>query len=63
MKEINRDSVDSAAFLGRSTREDYLSYMAHDKHKALMGPGGYHKTVRPFLKKSFNASLPPARFV
>ena len=52
----------TAGFLGKSGRDDYLSYLADKKRLPSMGPAAYHQTGRPFLKKSFNASLPPAKF-
>jgi hypothetical protein len=63
MREMSRSSSieGNVAFNARGNREDYQSYAAPQKMS--LGPGAYHQTGRPFLKKSFNASLPPVRFV
>ena len=54
----------TANFKNPTTRDDYLSYMAAEKKKPKeVSPSKYFKDHRPFLKKSFNASLPPAKFV
>ena len=54
----------TAIFKNPTTRDDYLSYMATEKKKSKdVSPNRYFKEHRPFLKKSFNASLPPPKFV
>ena len=51
-------------FKNPTTRDDYLSYLAADKQKPKqVSPNRYFQENRPFLKKSFNASLPPPRFM
>jgi hypothetical protein len=50
-------------FRDNTTRDDYRSYMADKKRLPKMGPAAYHTGGRPFLKKTYNASLPPAKFV
>ena len=64
MREMSRSSSiegGNVAINTRGNREDYQSYLPPPKIS--LGPGAYHQTGRPFLKKSFNASLPPVRFV
>ena len=34
--------VNNAGFLGKSNRDDYLSYLADQKRKPTMGPAAYH---------------------
>ena len=54
----------SAAFKNPTTRDDFLSYLASEKKKpADVSPGRYFEQNRPFLKKSYNASLPPPKYV
>lgn len=54
----------TANFKNPTTRDDYLSYLATEKKKPTeVSPSRYFKDQRPFLKKSFNASLPTAKFV
>ena len=53
----------NAIFKDVTDREDFLSYKAHDMKRPQVAPNNYFSDTRPFLKKSFNASLPPPRFV
>ena len=54
----------SAAFKNPTTRDDFLSYMASEKKKPVdVSPSRYFEANRPFLKKSYNASLPPPKFI
>ena len=54
----------SAAFKNPTTRDDFLSYMASEKKKPVdVSPSRYFEGNRPFLKKSYNASLPPPKFI
>ena len=51
-------------FKNPTSRDDYLSYLATEKKKSKdVSPSRYFNEHRPFLKKSFNASLPPPKFV
>ena len=52
----------SANFKDSTSRDDYKSYMAHEKKKAPIAPSDYFQEQRPFLKKTFNASLPKPNF-
>ena len=52
----------SAQFRDATDRDDYLSYKVHDMKRPPVAPNNYFENGRPFLKKSFNASLPPPRF-
>ena len=53
----------SAQFRDNTDRNDHLSYKIHDLKRPQVAPNNYFSDGRPFLKKSFNASLPPPRFV
>ena len=53
----------SSTFKDATSRDDFKSYLAHDMKKPPVAPTDYFTEQRPFLKKTFNASLPPARFV
>ena len=53
----------NARFKSSTDRDDHMSYLAHEKTKAPIAPNNYFSETRPFLKKSFNASLPPPKFV
>ena len=56
--------TNTAVFKNPTTRDDYLSYLASEKKKPKdVSPDKYFRETRPFLKKSFNASLPPPRFM
>ena len=52
-----------AIFKDRTSRDDYRSYKAHDMKKPPVAPTDYFTETRPFLKKTYNASLPPPRFL
>lgn len=56
-------SKPDAIFKDTTSRDDFKSYMAHDVKKPQVAPTDYFKETRPFLRKTFNASLPPPRFV
>lgn len=53
----------SAIFKDKTDRDDFRSYKAHDMRKPPVAPTDYFTEVRPFLKKSYNASLPPPKFI
>ena len=52
--------------MNTTSRDDFKHYVAINKNNtnALkhLGPGSYFKSKSPFLKRSFNASLPPSKF-
>jgi len=52
-----------AVFKDSTSRDDFRSYLAAGKKKPPVAPTDYFKETRPFLKKTFNATLPPPRFV
>ena len=53
-------------FKDNSAREDFAHYTAkaNNNTKVLknLGPGSYFKQKSPFLKRSYNASLPNNKF-
>ena len=53
----------TANFKDSTSRDDFKSYLAHEKKKAPLAGSDYFQETRPFLKKTFNASLPPPRFI
>ena len=59
----DKDNAMSSTFKDSTSRDDFRSYLAHEKKKAPLAPTDYFTEARPFLKKTFNASLPPPRFV
>ena len=56
-------SESNAIFRDRTSRDDFKHYLAHEKYKPQVAPNAYFEETRPFLKKTFNASLPPARYI
>jgi hypothetical protein len=48
-------------FKDETSREQFNHYIPKDK-QANLGPGAYFKEQSPFLKRSFNTSLPNNRF-
>lgn len=53
-------------FMDSTSRQDHKNYVAQNSNhpNALknIGPGAYFKGQSPFLKRSFNASLPESKF-
>ena len=62
VKRYSPNKNNSANFKDSTSRDDYKSYMAHEKKKAPIAPSDYFQEQRPFLKKTFNASLPKPNF-
>ena len=62
VKRFSPNKNNSANFKDSTSRDDYKSYMAHEKKKAPIAPSDYFQEQRPFLKKTFNASLPKPNF-
>ena len=58
----NKQDGHTANFKDSTSRDDYKSYLAHEKKKAPIAPSDYFVEQRPFLKKTFNASLPKPNF-
>ena len=52
-----------AIFKDKTSRDDFKSFLPKKKIEETIPPNAYFNAERPFLKKSFNASLPPPRFV
>jgi hypothetical protein len=56
----------SSMFKTKTSRQNFGSYMpSNTNHTAALknlGPGSYFNAKQPFLKRSFNASLPHAKF-
>ena len=48
-------------FKDETSREQFNHYIPKDK-QANLGPGAFFKEQSPFLKRSFNTSLPNNRF-
>jgi hypothetical protein len=47
-----------------TTRRDFAEYADRRyRENRVAAPGQYFKEERPFLKKTFNASLPPFKFI
>merc|ERR1711957_791317 len=51
------------AFMDKSPRNDCHGKDRRHKENAVAAPGKYFQGTQPFLKKTFNASLPPFKFV
>lgn len=56
----------SSMFKTKTSRHDFASYIPNNTNNnaALknLGPGSYFNNKQPFLKRSFNASLPQSKF-
>lgn len=56
----------SSMFKTKTSRHDFASYIPNNTNNnaALknLGPGSYFNSKQPFLKRSFNASLPQSKF-
>ena len=52
----------TSTFKDSTSRDDHKSYLAHEKNKTSLAPTDYFTEQRPFLKKTFNATLPPPKF-
>lgn len=56
----------SSMFKDQTSRRDFASYIANNTNNTAalknLGPGSYFNQKQPFLKRSFNASLPPNKF-
>jgi len=59
-------TIGTSMFKNSTSREDFKHYIPKNSNNtnALknLGPGTYFKSKSPFLKRSFNASLPPSKF-
>jgi hypothetical protein len=53
-------------FKNSTSRQDFKSYIPINKNNNIalknLGPGSYNKSPSPFLKRSFNSSLPASKF-
>jgi hypothetical protein len=53
-------------FKDQTSREDFQHYIATNSNNSNalknIGPGTYFKENSPFLKRSYNASLPASKF-
>jgi len=53
-------------FKDSTSREDFGHYMPNNTNNTIalknLGPGSYFKSRSPFLKRSYNASLPESKF-
>jgi hypothetical protein len=59
-------TIGSSMFKDQTGREDFKHYIPNHSNNpnALknIGPGAYFKDKQPFLKRSYNASLPSSKF-
>jgi hypothetical protein len=59
-------TIGSSMFRGSTSREEFNHYIPKHTTNTMVlkniGPGTYFKSKSPFLKRSFNASLPPSKF-
>ena len=59
-------TIGSSMFKNSTSREDFKGYIPKNTNNNIalknLGPGTYFKSKSPFLKRSFNASLPPSKF-
>lgn len=55
-------TIGTSKFMDSSNREDFNHYIPSGSNNNIvlqnLGPGSYFKSKSPFLKRSFNASLP-----
>ena len=65
MKKHNQ-TLGSSMFKDSTGRDDYKHYVPTNNNNSIalknLGPGTYFQNASPFLKRSFNASLPESRF-
>lgn len=59
-------TIGTSMFKNSTSREDFKHYIPKNTNNTIalknLGPGTYFKSKSPFLKRSFNASLPPSKF-
>ena len=59
-------TIGTSMFKNSTSREDFKHYIPKNSNNTIalknLGPGTYFKSKSPFLKRSFNASLPPSKF-
>ena len=59
-------TIGSRMFMDSTSREDFKHYLPNNTNNTIalknLGPGTYFKDKSPFLKRSYNASLPATRF-
>lgn len=65
-RKKNFTTVGSSMFENSTSRDDFRHYVPKNTNNTIalknLGPGSYFKSKSPFLKRSFNASLPPSKF-
>lgn len=57
------DKKEHPIFKDSTDRDGHMSYIDKERKKIGVAPNDYFTDGRPFLKKSYNASLPQPKFV